>query len=714
MVIMQKSGFAVPKFSLGLALVVPLMILSCGIARADRGGDSPVTVVPAPGQPNQLRLRTQTVDITLNQGGQDVWADTRVGLQVSNPFTMVITSTLSLPGPQLTKGGLPANLQLKLGDEALPLEPVDPPGSGLTTQLVMPPQSEVALELDYRQALPESGGVITLAYPLAASSQWGRVPESLRLTVSSELPLAPEQILGLVPDPQAARGPILTWNWDTAKAPDVWLAFMSPDWWRRFTEARAAAAAPNAGPAQHLVLSQLYQQLAALPRLSFAPAADFYARYYPLAIAELQAAAESHGQDGTSGPEQTIAHGMLARRYAEQAGRLGRGAGDVYLDLAATEAQAALDGGVRDDGLRTLASDALVQLAATANARGDSALAEAYLTRRARLDPAQGSGALGEQRTARLALAAGEVTRGNLGRAQQIISDTFGAENIDIPALRPPLSNQILVTVETTLEGPVGDPGQPGGAVLTGRRKVAASLVDGGNPAGLATLIGQAADAWHSVPGVAVKSGPDWISVEFEFADERRLAEIQSRMMKLLPNLPELALMTATMLPESMQLQAGQTDFQGRWHYAEAADLSPAVDAWQRRADEVRAGSLRLAPPPPDALTVDPTPEPNATNPTAAQVVTATVGAKADLGELQRAIWDAHAAAWEKLADHSYAQYTVNLGTGGPTRKWQVEPGKQRLLEAERLDWRTDRLLLVAAAGGLVVLLLAVLLWRLL
>jgi hypothetical protein len=714
MVNMQKSGVAVPKLSLGLALIVPLMILYCGIARADRGGDGPVTVVPAPGKPNALRLRTQTVDITLSEGGQDMWADTRVGLQVSNPFTMVITSTLSLPGPQLTKGGLPASLQLKLGDEALPLEPADPPDSGLTTQLVMPPKSEVALELVYRQALPESSGVITLAYPLAASSRWGKVPESLRLTVSSEVPLAPEQILGLAPDPQAAHGSTLTWSWDTARAPDVWLAFMSPGWWRGFTEARDAAAASNAGPAQHLALSQLYQQLAALPRLSFAPEADFYTRYYPLAIAELQSAVEPHGQDGTATLEQITAHGMLARRYAEQAGRLGRGAGDVYLDLAATEAQAALAGGANDAELRSLASDALVQLAATANARGDSALAEAYLTRRARLDPAQGSGALVEQRTARLALAAGEVTRGNLGLAQQIISDTFGAENIDIPALRPPLSNQVLVTVETTLEGPAGDPGQPGGAVLAGRRKVTASLVDGGNPAGLATLISQAEDAWRSVPGVAVKSGPDWLSVEFDFADEHQLAEIQSRISRLLPSLPELALMTATMLPESVQLHAGQTDFQGRWRYAEAADLGPAVDAWQRRAAEVRASSLRLAPLPPDTVPVEPTPEPNGTMPPAAHVVTDTVGAKADLGELQRTIWDANAEAWEKLADHSYVQYTVTLGTGGPIRKWQVEPGQQRLLEAERLDWRTDRLLLVAAAAWLVVFLLAVLLWRLL
>jgi hypothetical protein len=540
------------------------------------------------------------------------------------------------------------------------------------------------------------------------------VPESLRLTLSSQVPVASDQMLGLAPEPEQTRGQSYTWNWDTKRAPDVWAAFMAPAWWRNFEAARSAAAGPEAGPAQHLALSKMYQELAALPRLPFAPAADFYTRYYPLAIAELQAATTPGSAGPAPTPEQVTAHALLAKLYHDQADRMGRDAGDVYLDLAASEAGAAIAGGASDPALRTLAADALVRLASIANARGDSARAEAYLAKRAELEPAPGTGAAAEQKTARLALAENEVRQGNLASAQRIISDTFGAESIDILALRAPLAGQALVTVETTLEVPPGDPRPQGAAGLAGKRKVTESLVDGRNPKALAALIGQAAEAWGSVRGVTVESGPDWVSVEYAFSDESQLADIQARISRMLPNIPELALMSAALAPGALALEAGQTDFQNAWRYNEAVDLAPAADAWQRRADEVRFAGVRLAPPPPDAVALDPNPESGQNEPAASGVTTGTLGTRMDLGDLQRAIWNANAAGWEKLAEHSYAQYVVHLGESGPSRQWQVQAGMQRTLEAETVGWRADRLALAAGAAGLAALLIAVLLWRLL
>jgi hypothetical protein len=699
---------------LALALLAALMFWLglIGLAQADKGGDSAVTLVPVPGRGGGARLRTQTVDITVTEDAQGVWADTRVWLQLSNPYTRAISVTLALPGPQPLPGSLPATLRLAAGGADLALEPAPAPAKGLRVPLGIGPKAEVAVQMTYRQALSETRGLVTYAYPLSASGQWGQAPESSRLTLNFATPMATEQILGHVPEYRRSNGQTFSWSWDAQNAPDIWLAFFTPSWWNSFIALQAAAAAPGATAAQHLALSEVYQQLATMPALAFPAPADFYSRYYPAAVAELQAAIAVTPQ-GTPAQEAVTAHQQLARLYRGQAARLGRGAGDTYLELAATEAQTALSLGLDDPVLRTLASETFVQLAADAKERGEGARAEGYLSRLAALGTNAGAD---QQRAARLALAAEATTRGDLLTARQVISESFGANVVDIPALRPPLAGQVLVNVETLIDGPSGQMASAPNRSLAGRRRLVVTLVDYADPAVLTRLIDQAARAWRGMQGVTVKSGPDWLSLEFAFRDQANLAEIQDRLARLQANVPELALLSAALSPEALNLQVSEDRLQRAWHYAETADLQQATAAWQQRANEIRAARLRLAPLPTPAPTSTVTSGTSAlpAPASATQSPGATSTPDPDLGRVQRALWGANADAWAGLSNRSYAQYSVRLGETGPTRQWHVAAGARRGLSVDKVDWVQQTLLLIAAGAAVILLLLAVLLWRVL
>ncbi len=166
------------------------------------------------------------------------------------------------------------------------------------------------------------------------------------MTVRFDPPAAPEQLLGHAPAAKRTDLDGLTWHWEYKRAAEsVAVAFMAPAWWRDFAAAQAAAAAPGAGLAEHVALSRYYRQLAALPAPSFQNDANYYDRYYPAEVAALEAALAAAG--GAAPAEQAAAHARLAELYRERAGRLGAGAGDGYLQMAATELQAAGRAGQR-------------------------------------------------------------------------------------------------------------------------------------------------------------------------------------------------------------------------------------------------------------------------------------------------------------------------------------------------------------------------------
>ncbi|HEX9116173.1 MAG TPA: hypothetical protein VGA61_08905 [Anaerolineae bacterium] len=686
-------------------------IFGAAAAYADQPGTAAVTLVPAEGRGAGARLRAQTVDVTVAEDKSGLWADTRVWYQMSNPLTRPVTLTLALPGPQLTPGELPANLQLKLGEMPLAMQPAGSPASSGRVLVPLDAQESAGLLLTYRQALPEAGGRAVYAYPLAAASAWGGAPESLRVTVNFATAPAPEQLLGMTPEPSRAGSQTLVWSWDSKAAPDIWLAFLRPSWWTGFSAARAAAGAATAQPADHLALSRLYQQLAGLPPLGFLPDLDFYTRYYPPAVAELQAATAAPATNtAAAAADQATAHSALARLYRDQANRLGNDGGGTYLELAAAEAQAALAGGVSDPGLKSLASDAYLRLAAAARGRGDMATADGYLAKLAALEPAsRASTAAEEQKAARLALAAQQISRGSFETARQIVTESYGRDAVDIPALAAPLARQMLASVQTTVTVGASSTGMAG--PLGGQRKITLTFVDSRDPAGLLMLIAQVGEAWRPVGQATFTSGSDWLAASFNFADDRSLGEIQTRLARLLPADAELALLESVLSPEMLSLRTGQDQFQRSRRYLESVDLVAVSDAWQSRASEIRQAGKRLAARPTAAATLSGaaataagTATPAPTTPQDAEAV--------DLGQVQLALWGANAQSWESLAGHSYARYTVSFGNESVSREWQVPAGMRRDLDAQTASWRSERLAILAAFGLLGVLLVAYAVWR--
>jgi len=686
---------------LGLGLVFCV----CNSAHADRPGDVAVTASPAGANSEGIQLRAQTVDVALSEDERGVWADTSVALQLSNPLTRTVDLNLALHGPEAVPGNLPADLQVKLGSNVLLPQAISTSAASQATLLPveLPPAGDLVVQLTYRQAVSETGGLVVFDYPMGAVRRWGNTPESLRLTASFATPLAPEQLVGEAPAPQRENTQALEWSWDGQTGQDVYLVFIASNWWNGLVVARSAAAGPAASAGQHVALSQMYEHLASLPRLSFLPDVDLYARYYPAAVAELQAATAPQNSSGIPSPEEVAAHGLLANLYDQQANRLGPDGGATYLELAAAEAQAALSLGATDPNLHALATNAYLQLAASARAAGDISGADGYLSRLAALGPASGasgstaSAATDEEKTARLSLALQQLARGDVATAREIVVETFGQDAIDMAPLRAPLAGQVVVTVETQTTGPSGPATGSTDAPLAGRRSIWLLLADSQDAAGVQALIQQVVRAWQPLQGVQVTSGSDWLAGSFGFQADRSLADTQSQLSKLLPDLPELELLRAVLDPEMVSLREGSDRFETTLRYAEAANLAPAAAAWQDRAAQVRAASQRLT-----------TPTPTPASSTAAASVEQT-----ELGQVQAAVWDANADAWEKLAGESFVQYQADLAGPGTVREWQVPAGGRRLLESVDQHLIVGPVLLIVTVAILTVLLLAFVIWRL-
>ncbi len=187
------------------------------------------------------------------------------------------------------------------------MEPLSPTRCPIT----IPLKGSAALRVRYSQVLAEQNGLITFTYPITATARWSGTPESLRLTLKFGPPVPADQVLSHAPPALRYDRDGFTWHWDGQRPKaSIGVAFMSPIWWGKFLTARNAAAAPGAGLAEHLALSRLYRQLAELPPPAFDSAADFYGRYFPSEVAELQAALAAPAQGASS----------RARRHPSAAG----------------------------------------------------------------------------------------------------------------------------------------------------------------------------------------------------------------------------------------------------------------------------------------------------------------------------------------------------------------------------------------------------------
>jgi hypothetical protein len=656
-------------------------------AVAAGGGQWPVAVVPA-GSTEGVTLRAQTVDVTIGEEGDSVYADTQVWLRLSNPTTQTVSIAVALPGPgnplfsPLISPTLPADLKLTLEDEPLAASPAPAAEAGapagLTADVSVPAGSQAGLRVSYRQTLPQRDGLALFTYPALASGRWGNTPESLRVTVKFALPLPAEEILGQFPDDGQYDGQSLTWEWSGAKAgANVWAAFLTPAWWAQFSATRSKAAAADATPADQVALSRLYQQLAGLPPLPFAPETDFYNRYYPAAIAALQAATST----GTPSADVTTAHGLLADLYDQQARRLGADGGSVYLKLAATEAQAALDAGAADPALRKLAADAYLALATRARSNGDTQGAEDYLAQLATVQtPENAAAAATQQAGARLQAAALQIDAGQLADARRIISDTFGLAVVEPAGLRPPMAGQALLSVDT---GP-------------SHRTMRLTLSDYREPAAVKTLVSDAANAVKGVRNVATASGPDWLELDIPYADLSALSSAQREVAAALPGTSELALLSAALTADRASLMLEETPYRRTWRYTEQIDLHAAQQTWEKLAARLEAAAQA-----PGAATAGQPGTPSLDGTNAAQ-----------LAHIQQALWTADAAAWRSLATASRAEYRLDIPRAGAPRAWVALLNAPRTMTTESAAWRYDRFMLIGGGVVLLALILSFVIWR--
>jgi hypothetical protein len=662
--------------------MLALVLVFCALlfarpAQAAGPGTESMAVVPAGGKAHSVQLRSQTVDVNISQVDGQVWADTQVWLRLSNPLTDTVAVVLALPGPvdaaiaKVISATLPADIKLSVEDEPQDFQPAE--GGGLLVPIEIRGQGSISVRMSYRQVLPESSGLAFLAYPLTASRQWAGTPESMRMTVKFSGALPAEQIIGQAPLADQFDGQSLTWDVAGQKAgEDVWLAFMAPDWWAGFSKARSAAAAPGAGAAQQVALSQLYQHLASLPRLPFRPDLDFYVRYYPAAVGALQAAIDAAKAAGQPAEEGRI-HGLLATLYGQQADRLGDSAGVLYLQLAANEAQMALTSGIDDPALRQLAGDAYRQLATSAAANGDATTAADYLNRLAAIEPSVQIGAGTEQQQAtQLQVAAQQIAHGDRESARRTIAEMYGQDAAEVPGAARPLAEQAVLVVTT----------QPG------QRLIRLTLGDFREPVAVAAMLDGAAEAIRGVRGVQVSSATDWLAVTLPYADLAGLTSLEHSIAGALPDDPELALLAAMLKTDQTSLLVDEGAYQRGSHYAERADLQAVQDTWEGLAAHIDSAAQAKQP--------------------AAQ----DQGSAAQLARLQEILWSGDAAAWRALTEASRAEYSVEMPQAGLSRQWVVRSGAARSMAADSVVWRYERILAIGAGGGLALALIAFIVWR--
>lgn len=665
-----------------VALVIVALIWTPSGAHAQTPPTVPVAIVPADGNVRGVQLRAQAVDVVIRQDKNGLWADTSFWVQLHNPGRQDVAVPVALSGPQKAPGDLPADLTLRLNKTLLALEPLPQrdgqPQVGPTTAITIPVRGSVILRAQYRQALSAANEAVTYFYPLTAAARWPGTPESLRVTIRFATPVVPEQILEHVPPPSRYEPDGMTWLWEYKKATqDVGLTFVTFDWWAGLTADRAAAGASSAGLTERLALASRYRYLADLPASPLAGTTDLFERYYPQAVAELQTGIR---YANPTDPALASAHVELAALYRQRAERSTPAEAQAYLQMAATELQAAAVADSSDPAVRTAAADLYAQLAASADARGDAALAEQHRARQAALrapGPARAPSDEALTQAALLAQAATATGLGDLPTARVLIGQAFGPAAATLADAPPPAIGYARVTVTSRPEA----------------RTITLELGPDGDAAALAEILARAAAAL--TPLAEVETGPNRLTLALTGMAPAEWLTAQARLAAALPPLPELALLADVLRPRALAWHAGTENFRHTERYVEFVDLTATSAAWEaqaRRSEQLirtQAGATEGLP---DWLD-------------AAQ--------RARLADIQRTLWAADAAAWRALAGGSGAEYRVTMGLARETREWAVPAGTARQLGAEASAWREDRLAWAAGGAALLLVLLALAAWRL-
>lgn len=639
------------------------------VAHAGDTGTAAITVLPVDGQTRGVQIRAQTVDAVIHEEAGVVWADTRIWIDFHNTGKTPIVVPVALPGPQLAPVPLPEGLKATLNNKPLTLTPLpqrdDQPQIRVSTPVTVPAKGMAELRISYRQALPVQDGLATFAYRLTATANWSGRPESLRVTVRFNPTIAPTQILGYAPVEKRRERDGLTWHWENTEAEhDIQMAFIAPSWWAELETTRQAAASP-AGLAEHAALAEHYWRLATLTPPPF-QSEGYFDRFYPSAVEALAEGIARPG-DAATPAEIAAARIRLAEIYQAQAGRLAADRAMPYLQLAASELQAAL-ALHPTDAARQAAAALQHQLLALAGERGDMLAAQEHEARLAAITTA--TGLPSEQELARgiaLTLAEQAVANGDLAAAAEWVAEAFGADATvrrDAPA---PRIAQTCVSVSATPK----------------ERSFVIQVI-GGNASGEA-LLAQARQALTAL-GYDAQISPGQLAFTLPYTDTGRLLAAQAATAAALAEFPELALLTAALRPAGLAWQKDAQPFLLSERYIETADLRSARAAWSGRAEQLQAA--------------------------AESAMAASQPSEARLARIQAALWAEDAAAWRALADRGRVTYRVSLNTREIVREWELAAGETRELSAHAAQWRYDRLGGIAGGIALLLVLMVFVVWR--
>lgn len=648
-----------------------LWLIMTGLVYAEENGTASITVLPADGQARGVQLRAQTVDAVIRSSQGALWADTRVWVYLYNPGKGAVIMPVSLPGPQLAPVPLPEKLEVTLDRTPLALTPL-PPREGsaqvrASTVITVPARGAATLQINYRQALPVQEGLATFAYFLTETAKWSGRPESLRLTVRFDPPLATGQLLGTAPMPHLRTDGELTWHWENTKATqNIGVAFVAPDRWAALEEARRAAA-PGAGLAAYRYLAERYWQLVNLSPPSF-QSEGYFERFFPAAVAALQAGLADPGPEATP-TDMAAARLRLAQFYQARADRLQEAEGALfYLQAAAVELDTALALHAEDPDVREAATRVRRRLAVLAQERGDLLGAQEHEARLMALTtPAGLPSAETQAQLAALAQAEAALAQGDRREARRLILAAFGPDVAPAAFESRPRIEQALVTVTTTPAG----------------RAVEVQVA--GETGAIRSLLTEAGLALAAVADAAVEGNR--LSFTLPYTEPTYLLAAQTHAADALARFPELALLAAALRPAALSWQITEAPFIFLERYVESIDLAPARDVWMARAERLRAEAA------------------------AAQAARGT-SIEMRLRRVQGGLWADDALAWRALAERSRAVYRVTLGRSDVTRIWELAPGDAQPLAVEARVWRYERLAWVAGGIALLLVLMVVVVWR--
>jgi hypothetical protein len=657
---------------LALCLFVVLIIA----ASASDSGTAAVNLLPLKAQHRGIVLKSQTVDAIINEEQGKVWADTRVWLKLHNPASKPITVSVTLPGPQTSPVPLPADLDVRVGNAPLRLLPSVETDDGqvlsATAAIRIPARNSVDVTITFRQALPEDRDVVTYAYPLGGADQWAGTPESLRVTAELKPPMSASSILAIAPTAHRSDAQTLTWDWEGDWAQtktNVGFVFMSPAWFAEFDAARTGAAGEEAGAGQHILLSQHYRRLASLSAVPFGAQTEFRTRYYPAAIAELQAALASN----PSPVESAQAHAMLAELYVDQADQAELGAREQYLQAAGIEVESAISSSAPEPALLELAAKIFGELSETAEAVGDAATAGDY---RHRLEAVRASSLEQEEQTQAVAedllQAAHFLDQGDTEAARDLIASRYGLRAAVLPAAPPPLVRHTLLTVTTTLDS----------------RQITLHLGTGENLEEASELARRTAEALRLQGGTQVIAEANKVIITLPGPPSADVFALQQALASVLPDAPELALLRSVLADTRGSEDTETNLLQSIWRYTEQVDLAPALQHWEQIAAQLESAQ-------------------------ASSIEGLAPGQSEQLQRIQRALWDNDAAAWRRFAAGSRVDYRFEQNSSDTNREWQIRAGEQREMIVQSSRWNLENIRWAALALCAAIAGLAALAWQL-